>query len=79
MPYMLLHTSEDGVPFTILSDEDLQTLLADPEGEYGISNFHGPGWLATNNDPNYWGRKDGVLIEYNIKSVVPAGGYRIDQ
>jgi hypothetical protein len=73
--YILLKSSEDGNPVTILNDTTLQDLLDDPEAEYGIKVFHNASWLGANQDHNYWHDDHAVLIKCEVVIPEPSGKY----
>lgn len=65
--YLLIQSSEDGEPITLLTEEELQDLLKDPTDNYGVHRFledYPP------KSHNYWDSGDALLLEIK-KIVVP--------
>lgn len=73
--YILLQGDEDGNPLRLLVGTDLDELLDDPGGTYGITRFEGAAFLVGNRDPNYWPEGVGVLIEAKVVVPRPAGKF----
>lgn len=63
--YALLHGDEDGNCITFLDDQELQELLDDPEGNYGITDFVD----ELSDYPENWSEAEGMIVE--IKQLKP--------
>jgi hypothetical protein len=75
--YMLIRPDEDGNPIRWLDDTQLQELLDDPTGSYGVKAFLGGDEPDAYGDPNYWSRGIGLLVRVEVVTPVPAGSYRL--
>lgn len=66
--YILIQPDEDGNPITWLDDNEVEDLIQLKE-DYGVKEFLTK--LPENKDPNYWEEGQVLLLEVEIKKVVP--------
>ena len=66
--YILIQPDEDGNPITWLQSEELEN-IHDFMIDYGIKKFLDH--LPAEQDPQYWEDGEAMLLEVEIKQIVP--------
>lgn len=66
--YILIHPSEDGTPISWLDGDEIKDITQLKE-DYGIENFLED--LTEGEDPNTWPEGTAMLLEVQIKRIVP--------
>lgn len=73
--FLLIQPDEDGNPIRWLDQDDMDELMADPKGSYGVTKFLTAwperGHPSAGSDPAYWPEGWALLLQANIVTLEP--------